>query len=99
MNERENMEANEQREQIFRDNYYLCEVCGKPINQYGQAQLAHRISQGSMNVRKYGKSVIHHRLNLAAVCCLKCNDAVNIGYRTAEAEELADKIRDELLKE
>jgi hypothetical protein len=33
------------------------------------------------------------------VCGLYCNSKCNIGFRTAEAEELADKIRDELLKE
>jgi hypothetical protein len=99
MTPRKKLEALEQRERIFETYHYLCSVCGYPVKQYGTAQLAHRLSKSQMNIKKYGESVIQHYLNLAPVCSLKCNDAVNIGYRTAEAEELADKIRDELLKE
>jgi hypothetical protein len=99
MNGRDALEANEQREEIFRAYNYRCAVCGESIYQNGCPQLAHCIARTIPNIKKYGVSVINHKMNMKPVCGLFCNDKCNIGFCTAEAEELADKIRDELLKE
>lgn len=99
MNQRERFEAMEQRLEIFVRDCYICQTCGKPINWYGTQQLAHRISQSKANIKRYGKEVIHNRLNMVSVCSLKCNDAQNIGFSTKQSDELAEKIRAELSKE
>ena len=92
MTERQSLEASEQREQIFRDADYRCEVCGKSIYTYGTPQLAHRIAQTKANIKRYNLAVIHNRLNLAPVCSLKCNDKCNIGNRPEQVKELVEKI-------
>jgi hypothetical protein len=56
----------------------------------------HRIPQTLEYLKLYGKPVVHHPLNLVSVCCLKCNDAVNIGHRPLEVEELAYRIRKDI---
>jgi len=99
MTQRESFEFSELCEEIFKEYNYLCAACGEPVTRYGRPQIAHRIAQSLANVDKFGKSVIHHRLNLRPVCCLKCNDYFNIGFDTCAAEKLADEIRDQLLKE
>lgn len=36
----------ETRLKVFARSGYTCEICGKPVSQYGTAQLAHRIHKG-----------------------------------------------------
>lgn len=85
MTERQKLEANEKRTAIFCRCGWICEVCGKPLRS-GVPQLAHRISNSKMNMRLYGKEVIHHDLNLAPVCSLACNSAVLIDGKPYEKE-------------
>ena len=47
-------------------------------------------------MKKYGPEVIHHRFNLTAVCSLKCNDAMNIGFNPGKVAELVARIRADL---
>ena len=93
------LERDEERIAIFERDGWRCRVCGRPIDWYGSPPIAHRISEGKSNRKKFGNSVIDHADNKMSTCSLRCNDACNIGFRTAEAEELADSIRDKLLKE
>ena len=95
MRAKEMADAYEMRLEIFEAAGWICEHCGKPLPA-GQPQLGHRIPQNKMNLARYGKSVIHHRDNLAPVCCLKCNAAVSIGGRPLEIEVLAASIRAKL---
>jgi hypothetical protein len=69
-----NYEDQQKRLQIFVKNNWLCGVCGKDIRQ-GHPQLGHRIKQ--LYVKKYGKEVIHHELNMVPVCGRKCNSKVD----------------------
>ena len=95
MTARAKMDAWEKREELFRSAGYYCETCGGPILAHGTPQAAHRIAQTKTNLKRYGEAIIHHRLNLAAVCSLKCNDAVNIGFNPGEINELLERISNE----
>lgn len=99
MTERDSFEIAETKVRVFKRDNYTCRACGGSILYYCTPQLAHRIAATESNIKKFGKCVIHHDLNLAATCSLKCNDAQNIGFDRCAAEKLADEIRDELLKE
>ncbi len=72
-----------------------CEVCGN-VMFFQDSQLAHRICKSKMHLKKYGKEIIHHSLNLALVCGLECNSAVNIGNNPMEVEKLIKRIEDSL---
>ena len=95
MNAREKLEANEKKIQIYNARNGTCEVCGKIIPQ-SEAQLAHRIPKTKMYLKKYGKEIIHHRLNLALVCGLECNSKVNIGNKPMEVEYIVDRVKEQL---
>ena len=69
-----------------------CEVCGKPINEFGTPQIAHCIAQGKSNLARYGSFFVQHRLNFRAVCSLRCNDACNIGNNPAKVIMLLSDI-------
>lgn len=85
MTDREKFRIGETRERVFARDHWACVVCGAPAN-----QLAHRIPQTKANLRRYGKAVIHHDMNLASVCSLRCNSAVLI--HGTEIEALVDDI-------
>ena len=55
---------------------WKCYVCGKPLGT--DLQRAHRIPNGTHTEAKYGKEVIHHRLNGVVVCSLECNQKVSV---------------------
>jgi hypothetical protein len=54
---------------------YVCHVCRSRL----ASQQAHRLPQTKINLKKYGKKVVHHNINLVSVCSLECNKAVDIG--------------------
>jgi 5-methylcytosine-specific restriction endonuclease McrA len=72
------------------DNYQ-CQRCGNPSN-----QIAHRISQSKMFLKKYGDKIINHHYNLVSVCCLECNDYYNIGQNIQEEKKLVEKIKKDI---
>ena len=94
MTAREKDKLNEEKEIAIRLQKY-CAVCGRPLK---IAQWAHRINKSRVNIRKYGKKVIHHRFNLVLVCSLRCNAAVSLSpaANPVPAEELVKKIREDL---
>lgn len=75
----------------------LCENCGKPV-MFSNMQTGHKIPQHKRYIEMYGEEVIHHPLNLAMVCSLKCNDAVLLDPKThpIEAKELIERIKEDL---
>lgn len=79
------------------ENDSRCEVCGKLMS-LADCQLAHRIPKTKYNLRTYGPEVIHHELNLACVCSLRCNSAVllNLATRPVEGMALINTIKKEL---
>ena len=74
-----------------------CEKCERPLA-LSDCQLAHRIPQTKYNLKTYGKTVLHHEFNLAAVCSLGCNSAVLLSPAThpIEAKALIGRIQDDL---
>ena len=94
-----NLEKQDERNEIFRRDRWMCQNCGRHVMIHGTAQLAHLIAQTKANRKKFGNCVIDHPLNRVATCCLYCNGRMNLGNNPVKANELADKIRDELLKE
>ena len=74
-----------------------CEKCHQPLA-LSDCQLAHRIPQTKYNLKTYGKTVLHHEYNLAAVCSLGCNSAVLLSPAThpLEAKSLIGRIQDDL---
>lgn len=71
-----------------------CENCLQPLA-LSDCQLAHRIPQTKYNLKTYGKNVMHHEYNLAAVCSLRCNSAVLLSPAThpIEAKALIERIK------
>jgi hypothetical protein len=84
----------EERLKIFIQSGWTCYVCKGYLNAYGTAQLGHKIPQTKYNLRKYGKEILHHRLNMEPVCCLDHNSKVAIGKSMErEISELVEKIK------
>lgn len=99
MTEREKFQIAEMKEFVFARDGYQCATCGRSIYHYGTPQMAHRIASTLANIKRHGKAVIHHAENLRAVCCLRCNDAQNIGNQPEIADVLAESIRSLILQE
>ena len=92
MTAKQKLESQEKKIQIYNARIATCEVCGKNIP-FNDCQLAHRIPKTKMYLKKYGVEIIHHEMNLALVCGLRCNSAVNIGMNPIAVGELVNKIR------
>ena len=97
MTERERLDYQENRIRLMVERGCKCEVCGKQLH-LGNLQLAHRIPKSKGYLKQYGKEVIHHPLNLATVCSLKCNSRVLLDPKThpIEATELIERIKEDL---
>lgn len=83
--ERKRFEIGETKEFVFNRDRWRCRVCNKPVNPF-VAQLGHRIPQSKAMIKKYGKEIIHHPVNLLTTCSLECNNKVQVNY---EQEQLA----------
>jgi 5-methylcytosine-specific restriction endonuclease McrA len=81
--------------ELFERDDWTCVVCGRPLTS-GVPQLAHRIGQTVGNLRQYGKRVIHHPANLASVCSLECNSAVDITRIPTEVDRVLAIIYDDI---
>jgi hypothetical protein len=91
MTDRERFEASEQKLALIERAGGMCDVCGASLT---HPQLAHRIPKFKRYLKRWGKAVIHHPLNLVVVCSLRCNSAVLLDPATnpIEAEKLIGKI-------
>lgn len=78
--------------------YQIRYNCDNVICQYVDCwekatQIAHRIAQTKVNIKKYGWEVIHHNFNLVSVCCLAHNDSFNIAYKYERSRKLIELIK------
>ncbi len=97
MNTEERYKAEDVKRQLYLKQRGRCATCGEPLGRV--FDLAHKIPQTKSNLKKYGKEVIHHPLNMACTCRRAvCNDAqmINPATRPIEAEKLVNKIREAL---
>ena len=88
------MTPDEVRMLVYRRAGGRCHVCKTRVPWPGQ--LAHKIPQSKVMMKKYGRAVIHHPLNMELVCGLYCNDRVSISNHPVAIAELVTKIRREL---
>ena len=95
MTERESADFAEQRIRLYHRAKGRCESCGVPLD-FRTFQCAHRIPQSQGNLAKYGKAIIHHDLNFAAVCGLTCNSGQIVRYQAAR--DLLSVIRQQIKK-
>ena len=63
---------------IYERDGYRCQSCGCSVFTNGTEQLAHRVPKRKHLVRRYGEAAIHHPLNLAAACSLRCNGRLQL---------------------
>jgi hypothetical protein len=75
-----------------------CDHCHKdiPSSKIYESHLAHRIPKSKANLKKYGKDIIHHPLNIPLVCGdnnNKCNNAVLIGEKPIRIMALVAEIK------
>jgi len=95
MTDREAFEVIEKIRRKADDQGWICPVCNR--NLYGAGtdpQWAHRIPQSKANIKKYGKDVIHHRLNGVVVCSLACNQAVSVRNEPIWEAQIVATIRE-----
>lgn len=97
MTECERLDYLEKRMYVYNRSGGICEIpgCNNHI-EYDTYQMAHIISKGKVNMRLYGKEVIHHPLNIKATCGDACNRAASCGAHTEEIRLLVEKIRQEI---
>lgn len=95
MTDREQERYQETRKLVFTRAHGRCEVCGRPLN-YFTFQMGHRIPQRKHFLKQHGREVIHHYMNFAATCSLRCNNAVSIGNHPVEISQLVQKIIQEI---
>ena len=97
MTDRERLDYLEKRMYVYNRSGGICEIsgCNNSISFYTY-QMAHIISKEKVNMRLYGKEVIHHPLNIKATCGDSCNRAASCGAHTEEIRLLVEKIRQEI---
>lgn len=88
--ERQRLEMYEERLDLYNKAEGICGVCGKPVSIH-VFQIAHRIPNSPVWLRKYGKEIIDHRFN-KVVSHPECNAAVLLVDWPILREELVDKI-------
>jgi hypothetical protein len=88
--EREKLEMYEERLELYNRAEGICEVCGKSVS-INDFQIAHRIPNSQVWLRKYGKEIIDHRFN-KKVTHPECNASVLLVNRPVEREILVDQI-------
>lgn len=88
LSDRESLHVYETKMRLIARAGYCCEVCGRRMEPI-DVQLAHRIPQSYVDY--YGKEIIHHDCNLAAVCSLACNKVIDLGdHEDGHKEVLAE---------
>lgn len=95
MTGKEQLEYAETRAYVYNRAGGYCQVCGNRLN-WQTFQLAHKIPQDKRNVKRWGKKVIHHPLNLKATCSQSCNDRVSIRNHPVAQMELIQRIKEAL---
>ena len=96
MNATEKLEANELKEKMHAEAKGKCFYCGKDISLY-ESQLAHVLPKHKKYIKKYGRSVIFHPMNMI-ISCPGCNykALLDPASHPVEAAELVKKIHEDI---
>lgn len=73
---------------IYNRDMWVCQRCGEKAS-----QIAHRIAQSTVNKKKYGKDIVHHKYNMVASCD-RCNDYFNIGNIPEKVKRIIELIEE-----
>ena len=91
----EKEEAEIKKTEIYRAQQGICPVCNKGFINWSQVQAAHRIIKSKVNLKKFGKEIIHHKLNLVCTHDI-CNSSVIVNPETQTGKDLIIRIRKEI---
>ena len=96
-----NYEDQLERVKLFIEYDWKCQAenCNNDIREYGTPQLGHIINQSNEYIKKFGKEVIHHKLNVLPTCSLKCNRKVSICGKHLLIEKHVKKIKKKIALE
>ena len=94
MTERKQFEVFEARLFLWSRQRGKCAHCGKVHPYPHGVEIAHIIPQTKANLARYGERVIHHTMNVRAVCrgSSRCNSGVAIGQNPVREKSLVLKI-------
>jgi len=90
MTDREKFNIYETKLRILDRDLYTCQY---PECNNKAISLAHRIAQTKVNIKKYGKEIIHHDLNMVSVCEIQShNDYFNCAFNESKVTDLINEI-------
>lgn len=93
----ENMLESE-RDAFFKERNYECEVCHKPLR-IDTGEIAHRLNNGPVNNKYFGKEIIDNPLNKGITCRGLCNSSLLVDNKKMERGKLLKNIVDSLIIE
>jgi len=77
-----------------------CAGCGELFKVSDKIELAHKIPQRRWTIKKYGKEIIHHELNMELTHSGDCNSAVQMSPNKTELIEAhVEAIRQEITQQ
>jgi hypothetical protein len=91
--------------QQLRRVHGICPICGSKLpwnpRTRGKGQWAHFLCDTKPHLKRYGKEIIGSNYNGLKVCSLKCNNSVQLNYKSQPVlcDELAEEIRERLAVE
>ena len=77
-----------------------CAACGKYFKANEKIELAHLLPQRKHIMKRYGKEIIHHPMNMKLTHSGDCNDAVQMSpNKTVLVEAHVESIRQEIIQQ
>ena len=95
MTTREILDMSEQRIRLWEQQNFRCASCKRPHGYPDTMETAHHISQSKANLDRWGKQIIHHDLNVAAVCRgnSRCNSRQSVNPDSMRGKRLVARIK------
>jgi hypothetical protein len=81
-------------DQKYLEQNGVCAYCGQDLLATDKVELAHRVPQRKYLLKKYGKEIIHHPLNMKLTHAGNCNAGVQLMPESLPAKRLIEKIRE-----
>ncbi len=82
---------NQQRLWLLERDHGIC-ICGRKVDWFGSPQVAHFIPNTKANRSRYGNAVVDSTMNKKFVCCLLCNNAIQLTNQPVQRDGLAEAI-------